>query len=252
MQRYSTIFSTSEIQPGVQIRKYPDSIQRLDSSSDEELDQIIASVYRQVLGNMYVMQSERLLSLESRFKRDEISVREFVRQVAKSGLYYNRFVAPCSRSRTIELNFKHLLGRAPYSYQELATHGQIYDQGGLAAEIDSYLDSEEYLNTFGEDVVPYARGHATNTGQTMSAFTHWFNLERGLASSDTASTGKTAAQLTKAIMRNQAQSIDKLGSLGPSMSALNLKNGLLFSDGLTWEPARPPEESERKRRIPLY
>ena len=59
----------------------------------------------------------------------------------------------------IELNFKHLLGRAPHSYEEVVPHIQILNQEGFEAEIDSYLDSEEYLNNFGVNIVPHIQGY---------------------------------------------------------------------------------------------
>lgn len=42
------------------------------------------------------------------------------------------------------------------------------------------------VSAFGEDCVPYSRGSATQIGQTVSAFTYWFKLFRGVASSDKA------------------------------------------------------------------
>ena len=83
------------------------------NGSEAEVEVVIRAVYRQVLGNAHLMESERLVVSESRLKQREISVREFVRQVAQSDLYRDRFFETCSRMRSIELNFKHLLGRAP-------------------------------------------------------------------------------------------------------------------------------------------
>ncbi len=159
-------------------------IQLLANASESEIELVIQAVYRQVLGNAHVMESERLTVPESRLKRGEISVREFVRQVALSPLYARLFAESCSRTRTIELNFKHLLGRAPSGYAELSLHGHIYDQGGFEAEIDSYLESDEYFNAFGNDTVPYSRGYTTTADQTVSAFNYWSRLRRGAASSD--------------------------------------------------------------------
>lgn len=105
--------------------------------SDEEIETTIQAVYRQVLGNAYVMESERLSVPESQFKRGQISIREFVRQVAKSELYRSRFFDNCSRYRAIELNFKHLLGRVPDGYEEMKAHSSILDAGSFVAEIDS-------------------------------------------------------------------------------------------------------------------
>jgi phycoerythrin-associated linker protein len=151
--------------------------------SGEEAESIINAVYRQVLGNAYVMESERLTVGESQFKLGEFSVREFVRAVAKSDLYQSRFFTSCARYRSIELNFRHLLGRAPRDLEEMRMHSTILDTQGYDAEIDSYLDSDEYQNTFGENFVPFIRGYKTEACETMVQFTHLFQMVRGASSS---------------------------------------------------------------------
>lgn len=150
--------------------------------SNEEAETLIKAVYRQVLGNAYVMESERLAVPESQFKRGELSVREFVRAVAKSDLYLSRF-ADCPRYRFIELNFRHLLGRAPNSFDEMKAHSAILDAGDFGAEIDSYIDSDEYQSVFGENIVPYIRGYKTEAISHMIGFTHTFQLVRGASTS---------------------------------------------------------------------
>jgi len=151
--------------------------------NDEDHETIIRAVYRQVLGNAYVMESERLVVPESQFKLGEFSAREFVRQVAKSDLYQSRFFTNVPRYRGIELNFRHLLGRTPLDLEEMRVHSTLLDTKGYEAEIDSYLDSDEYQNTFGEDIVPYIRGYKTEATQSMVQFTHLFEMVRGASSS---------------------------------------------------------------------
>lgn len=151
--------------------------------SAEEAEIIIQAVYRQVLGNAYVMESERLTVPESKFKRRELSVREFVRTVAKSELYRSRFFTSCARYRAIELNFRHLLGRPPLDLEEMRLHSTILDTQGFEAEIDWYLDSDEYQSTFGENIVPYIRGYKSEACTSMVQFTHTFELVRGASSS---------------------------------------------------------------------
>ncbi|NEP01795.1 MAG: photosystem I reaction center subunit XII [Symploca sp. SIO2E9] len=171
-------------QLGVSLFEETEPFELWPGRSDEEVEAIIKAVYRQVLGNAYVMDSERLPVPESKLKRNEISVREFVRQVAKSELYRSRFFDSCPRYRATELNFKHLLGRAPDSYEEMKFHSNILDEGGFEADIDSYLNSDEYQEVFGEDTVPFIRGYKTQTGKCMVGFTHMFQLLRGASSSD--------------------------------------------------------------------
>ena len=171
-------------QLGVGLFEETDPIELVPGRSDEEVESIIRAVYRQVLGNAYVMESERAAIPESQFKRGELSVREFVRAVAKSDLYRSRFFDSCPRYRATELNFKHLLGRAPDGLEEMRTHSTILDNEGFEADIDSYLDSDEYQDAYGENIVPYYRGYKTQPGRNMVGFTHMFALLRGASSSD--------------------------------------------------------------------
>lgn len=168
---------------GVSLFDETPPVEWVPGRSDEEAESIIQAVYRQVLGNAYVMESERLTVPESQFKRGEFSVREFVRAVAKSDLYRSRFFTSCARYRAIELNFRHLLGRTPLDLEEMRMHSTILDTQGFEAEIDSYLDSDEYQTTFGENIVPYIRGYKTDACQSMVQFTHLFQMVRGASSS---------------------------------------------------------------------
>lgn len=168
---------------GVSLFDETPPVEWVSGRSQEEAETIILAVYRQVLGNAYVMESERLTVPESQFKRGELSVREFVRAVAKSDLYCSRFFTSCARYRAIELNFRHLLGRPPLDLSEMRAHSTILDTQGFEAEIDSYLDSDEYQNTFGENFVPYIRGYKTEACTSMVQFTHTFQLVRGASSS---------------------------------------------------------------------
>jgi len=125
------------------------------SASREEVEAVIRAVYRQVLGNDYILASDRLISAESLLRDGNLSVKEFVRSVAKSELYKSKFFYNSFQTRLIELNYKHLLGRAPYNESEVTYHLDLYINQGYDAEIDSYIDSQEYQNSFGENVFPY-------------------------------------------------------------------------------------------------
>ena len=171
-------------QLGVGLFEDTEPVELLNGRSSEEVETVIRAVYRQVLGNAYVMDSERLSIPESKLKEGEITVREFVRQVGQSELYRSRFFDPCPRYRAVELNFKHFLGRAPDGYDEMKFHSNILDEGSFETDIDSYIDSDEYSSAYGENIVPYHRGYKTQTGKKMVGFTHIFQLLRGASSSD--------------------------------------------------------------------
>jgi hypothetical protein len=114
------------------------------NASDADKNTTIRAVYQQVLGQQHLMASERLGGAESLFRDGYLTVRELVRTVAKSGLYRKRFFESSNPYRFIELNHKHLLGRAPQNREEMLHHFTILQEQGVDAEIDSYLDSDEY------------------------------------------------------------------------------------------------------------
>jgi phycocyanin-associated rod linker protein len=179
--------------------------------SQADAKAVIRAVYRQVLGNDYVMESERLKSAESLLCNGSISVREFVRAVAKSELYKNKFFSSNFQTRVIELNYKHLLGRAPYDESEVVYHLDLYENKGFEADIDSYIDSTEYQESFGENIVPYYRGFSTQTGQKTVGFTRMFRLYRGYANSDSSQIEGKSSRLAAELGQNAASAI-----IGPS------------------------------------
>ena len=200
---------------GISLFQETDPIQLLPNATIEEFEIIILAVYRQVLGNVHIMESERLTTAESQLTSGEITIAEFVRQVALSDLYRQRFFENSSQLRFIELNFKHLLGRAPESHDELVQHIKILDEQGYIAEIDSYLGSDEYLDAFGESVVPYYRGYKTGQGRKLVGFTHLFQLLRGACSSDF-STESDALRLQTSLLKNRPSHITPLKVLPPA------------------------------------
>lgn len=188
----------------------------------------IAAVYRQVLGNDYLMNSERLTSAESLLADGSISVREFVRAVAKSELYKAKFFYNNYHPRTIELNFKHLLGRAPYDESEIVAHLDLYQNQGFEADIDSYIDSEEYLQNFGENIVPFYRGFSTQTGQKTVGFTRMFQLYQGYANSDRAQGNTGSPRLTYDLARNLATPVRSPGGNGSLSGTTTTERGGLY------------------------
>ncbi len=184
--------------------------------TESDLQLVFRAVYRQVLGNDYIMKSERLVSAESLLRQGSITVREFVRAVAKSELYKSKFFYLNSNQRFTELNFKHLLGRPPYDEAELAAHTSLCELKGYDAEIDSYIDSIEYENKFGNGVVPYYTGFLVETGVRTVGFTRMFRLYRGYASSDRGSVGGKSPRLTRELGQNSASTIVRPSGGGSS------------------------------------
>lgn len=190
------------------ISAFQDSV-RVELRSDrtqEEVEVVIRAAYRQVLGNEYLMDVERLVSAESLLRQGEITVRGFVLAITRSELYREKFFHSNSQTRFIELNYKHLLGRAPEDELEISYHVDLYNSRGYEAEINSYIDSAEYLENFGENVVPYYRGFKSQIGLKNVGFGRIFQLYRGYASSDRAQ-GQKQGRLTWELAKNIASPI---------------------------------------------
>lgn len=160
------------------------------NASEDDLQTVIRAVYKQVLGNQHILEGQNLSSAESLLRNGDINVRQFVNIVAKSELYQSLFFHSSSPYRFVELNYKHLLGRAPQDQSEISEHVGIYNEQGFDAEIDSYIDSDEYLQNFGENIVPYPRSTSSQTGIKNDGFNRMFALLGGPASNDSSNAAK--------------------------------------------------------------
>ncbi|MGF1492179.1 MAG: phycobilisome rod-core linker polypeptide [Microcoleaceae cyanobacterium] len=180
----------------------PTELRLVSDATDKEV--IIRAVYKQVLGNPHIMESERLVAAESQFCNGELTVREFVRAVAKSDFYRARYFESCAPYRFIELNFKHLLGRAPLDQAEVSEHIYRCTDEGYEAEIDSYIDSDEYQEKFGESIVPYYQGATSQVGQKQLGYNRTLSLYQGYAGVDSAF---KSSRLVNAVATNSANKI---------------------------------------------
>lgn len=179
-------------------------IELWQTSSEDELEGVIRAVYKQVLGNAHLMESERLTGAESQLRDRSITVRDFVRAVAKSEMYRARFFETSAPYRFVELNFKHLLGRAPQEQAEVSEHIRRCNDDGYDAEIDSYIDSAEYLLAFGDNVVPYYQGATSQVGVKQVAYNRIFDLFRGVAETSKA---VKASKLVYSVATNSTSKI---------------------------------------------
>ncbi|MGB5240490.1 MAG: phycobilisome rod-core linker polypeptide [Prochlorococcaceae cyanobacterium] len=221
------------------------------NGSEQDIKRIIRAVYQQVLGQQYVMASERLNGAESLFRNGALNVRELVRTVAKSGLYRSRFFENCNPYRFIELNHKHLLGRAPQNKAEMLHHFTILQDQGYDAEIDSYIDSNEYQERFGLDTVPYLHGWDYSKGHEGRQFSWLMQLARGAAASVKGDANGTQFRLGKALhqdkavpVRGAAGRVVIVSTEGPFKALVSTQSGISseFSPDV---PMRAPSQEHR-------
>lgn len=145
---------------------------------------VISQVYRQVFGNRHLMELDVQPSLEALFMNGDLTVQGLVTTLAQSETYRKYFLEPNSAYRFVELNFKHLLGRAPRNQAEVMEHVSRLADEGYEAEIASYTYSEEYLAAFGIDQVPYPRALATTPGGARIDYSRAKAMDVGTAGFD--------------------------------------------------------------------
>jgi phycobilisome core-membrane linker protein len=120
-----------------------------------EKNDVIKAAYRQVFErDITRAYSLSVSDLESKVKNGEISMKEFIRRLCKSPLYRKNFFDRYINSRALELAFRHILGRAPSSREEVRNYFSIVSSGGLAALVDALVDSKEYGDYFGKKPCP--------------------------------------------------------------------------------------------------
>ena len=113
---------------------------KLDASHAQD---ILAAAYRQVFGNRHMMELDVLPSINALFMNGDLTVQGLVTALAQSDSYRRLFLETNSPYRFVELNFKHLLGRAPRDQAEVMEHVKRMAEEGLEAEIASYTYSDE-------------------------------------------------------------------------------------------------------------
>lgn len=175
--------------------------------TEDDLQKVFRAAYEHVFGRERVYTTGVFATAEAMLRNGKINVRQFVEILAKSEFYKERFFYNKSQVRFIELNYKHLLGRAPYEQSEIAYHVDLYASKGYEAEINSYIYSPEYDSAFGDYVVPYYRGFQSIPGMKTVGFNRLFSVYRGHGNSDNAQYGARDSRLRMSLSMNLPNSI---------------------------------------------
>ena len=125
--------------------------------SASEMDDLIWAAYRQIYSEHQILASTRQKFLESQLTFGQITVRDFIRGLLLSDPYRRLNYDTNSNYRFVEKCVQRVLGRDIYSEQEKLAWSIVIAEKGLQGFVDGLLDSEEYLENFGFDIVPYQR-----------------------------------------------------------------------------------------------
>lgn len=121
------------------------------------IDELIWAGYRQIFGEHQILQSSRQKNLESILRNGQITVREFIRGLVTSDVFLRLNYETNTNYRFVEICVQRLLGRDIFGEHEKIAWSIVIASKGVNTFISDLLDSEEYLNNFGDDIVPYQR-----------------------------------------------------------------------------------------------
>ena len=113
-------------------------------------------MYVQVLGNGGYA-GERMGSAEARLENGDISLRDFVRAVARSDAFRRRYWSGLYIVKAIEVMHRRLLGRPTFGRWEIDALFDTAARHGFYGVVDALIDSREYNEAFGSDTVPFER-----------------------------------------------------------------------------------------------
>ena len=123
--------------------------------SDGDFRNLVEAAYRQIY--FHAFKSDREPFLESQLKSGQITVREFIRGLLLSDTYNKSFYNLNSNYRFVEHTVQKVLGRDIYGEREKIAWSIVVATKGKQGFIDDLLGSDEYLENFGDDIVPYQR-----------------------------------------------------------------------------------------------
>ncbi|AFY39188.1 Phycobilisome linker polypeptide [[Leptolyngbya] sp. PCC 7376] len=123
--------------------------------SDIDLDVLIDAAYRQIF--FHAFKADREQFLESQLRNGQITVRDFIRGLLLSETYLDSFYTKNNNYRFVEQCVQRVLGRDVYGEREKLAWSIVIAKKGVATFVDELLNTDEYLENFGYDTVPYQR-----------------------------------------------------------------------------------------------
>lgn len=126
-----------------------------DLFSPTEMGNLIDAAYRQIF--FHAFKWDREIVLESQLRNRQITVRDFIRGLLLSNTFIDSFYNKNSNYRFVEHCVQKVLGRRVYSDAEKIAWSAVVMTKGIKGFIDELLNSNEYIENFGENTVPYQR-----------------------------------------------------------------------------------------------
>ena len=122
-----------------------------------DVDEIIWACYRQIFNEQQIIKHHRQTALESQLSSGQITIREFIRGLLLADSFRRLNYESNNNYRFVEICIQRVLGRNVYNNQEKLSWSIVLATKGLQGFIDQLLNSDEYIENFGYDTVPYQR-----------------------------------------------------------------------------------------------
>ena len=125
--------------------------------SSVEVDEIIWAAYRQIFSEHQTLSVTRQLFLESQLRFSQITVRDFVKGLLMSSEFRYLNYDVNNNYRFVEMCVQRILGRDVYNDREKLAFSVVVGSKGFEFFVNFLLSSEEYMENFGDHIVPYQR-----------------------------------------------------------------------------------------------
>ncbi len=202
--------------------------------SSGQISDLIEAAYRQIFFHAFASDREKFL--ESQLRSGQITVRDFIRGLCLSNTFTNSFYNLNSNYKFVTHCVQKVLGRDVYNDAEKIAWSIVIGTKGRAGFINDLLNSEEYLENFGDSIVPFQRRRVLPSGASELPFNiqspRYDEYYRGkfgfpkMVWSIKPRSSQPVAQQPKAgdpaLYKEMAQSLGALGNSPQSISALNL------------------------------
>ncbi len=202
--------------------------------SSGQIGDLIEAAYRQIFFHAFAADREKFL--ESQLRSGQITVREFIRGLCLSNTFTNSFYNLNSNYRFVEHCVQKILGRDVYSEAEKIAWSIVIATKGRAGFVNDLLNSDEYLENFGDNIVPFQRRRVLASGASELPFNiksprydayyrqklgfpkaSWQAAVRGYKPQD-----KTPKAGDPALFAGMAKSLGQIGNMPQSISPYNI------------------------------
>ena len=138
----------------IQLQNYG-SVAAGDDGIRTTIDELIERAYRQIF--FHAMSCDRDPFLESQLRSNNITVRDFIRGLLLSERFQQGYYQCSSNYRMVDQVVGRVLGRPVHGDAERRSWAVLIGEKGFTNFVDKILESNEYMESFGYDLVPQQR-----------------------------------------------------------------------------------------------